>query len=110
MRLHVYPPEGMRPEDSEQYFAAIEREIRHVIPPEEISLILDNIGLPNGGINLAFGDSSVISDSDGDILISLNPGQAADTALHARVAYRSAYEVPRRNLLLHACQHHHADP
>ena len=75
MRLHVYPPEGMRPEDSEQYFAAIEREIRHVIPPEEVSLILDNIGLPNGGINLAFGDSSVISDSDGDILISLNPGK-----------------------------------
>ncbi len=33
MRLHVYPPEGMRPEDSEQYFAAVEREIRHVIPP-----------------------------------------------------------------------------
>jgi multidrug efflux pump subunit AcrB len=74
MRLHVYPPEGMRPEDSEQYFAAIEKEIRHVIPADQIKLILDNIGLPNGGINLAFGDSSVISDSDGDILVSLNPG------------------------------------
>ena len=75
MALHVYPPQGMRPEDSEQYFAAIEKEIRRVIPPEEIKLILDNIGLPNGGINLAFGDSSVISDSDGDINISLNPGK-----------------------------------
>ncbi len=74
MRLHVYPPEGMRPEDSEQYFAAIEKEIRSVIPADQIKLILDNIGLPNGGINLAFGDSSVISDSDGDILISLAPG------------------------------------
>jgi CzcA family heavy metal efflux pump len=74
MRLHVYPPQGMRPEDSEQYFAAVEQEIRKVIPADQIKLILDNIGLPNGGINLAFGDSSVISDSDGDILISLNPG------------------------------------
>ena len=32
MRLHVYPPQGMRPEDSEQYFAAIEKEIRQVVP------------------------------------------------------------------------------
>ncbi|MGA8430572.1 MAG: efflux RND transporter permease subunit [Candidatus Sulfotelmatobacter sp.] len=75
MRLHVYPPQGMRPEDSEQYFAAVEREIRKVIPPEEIKLIIDNIGIPNGGFNLAFSDSAVTSDSDGDILISLNPGK-----------------------------------
>jgi len=75
MRLHVYPPQGMRPEDSEQYFAAIEKEIRHIIPVEEVKLILDNIGLPNGGFNLAFSDSAVTSDSDGDILISLEPGK-----------------------------------
>jgi multidrug efflux pump subunit AcrB len=75
MRLHVYPPQGMRPEDAEQYFAGIEREIRHLIPVEEVKLILDNIGLPNGGINLAFSDSAVTSDSDGDILISLEPGK-----------------------------------
>jgi multidrug efflux pump subunit AcrB len=75
MRLHVYPPQGMRPEDAEQYFAAIEREIRQVIPVEEVKMILDNIGLPNGGVNLAFSDSAVTSDSDGDILISLEPGK-----------------------------------
>ena len=75
MDLHVYPPQGMRPEDSEQYFAAVEKEIRRVIPPAEIKLILDNIGLPNGGINLAFAASSVISNSDGDILVSLQPGK-----------------------------------
>ncbi|SEC61549.1 efflux RND transporter permease subunit [Terriglobus roseus] len=83
MRLHVYPPSGMRPEDSEQYFAAIEREIRKVIPVEQTKLILDNIGLPNGGINLAFGDSTVISDTDGDIYISLQPGKR-DTQMYMR--------------------------
>ncbi len=83
MRLHVYPPEGMRPEDAEQYFAAIEKEIRRVIPAEEVKLILDNIGLPNSGINLAFSDSSVTSDSDGDILISLKPGPR-NTQLYMR--------------------------
>src|ERR1700685_2122277 len=83
MRLHVYPPQGMRPEDAEQKCADIEREIRKVIPVEEIKMILDNIGLPNGGINLAFSDSAVTSDSDGDILISLVPGKR-ETELYMR--------------------------
>ena len=75
MKLHVNPPTGMRIEDSEQYFASIEKEIRRVLPPDRIDLILDNIGLPNGGINLAFAGTSTISDTDGDILISLKPGK-----------------------------------
>ena len=75
MRLHIYPPQGMRPEDAEQYFASVEAEIRRKLPPEEVKLILDNIGLPYGGINLAFGSSGVTSDSDGDILVSLEPGK-----------------------------------
>ena len=84
MRLHVDPPVGMRIEDSEQYFANVEREIRRVIPPSRIQLILDNIGLPNSGINLAFGDSTTISNSDGDILIALNPGPK-DTQKYMRL-------------------------
>jgi CzcA family heavy metal efflux pump len=75
MRLHVTPPEGMRIEDSEQYFAAVEKEIRQVIPADQIQLILDNIGLPNGGINLAFGSTGTISNSDGEVLIALKPGK-----------------------------------
>jgi|SRR6187402_3174291 len=75
MRLHIYPPQGMRPEDSELYFAAVEKEIRKVLPAEETKMILDNIGLPNGGINLAFSNSAVTSDTDGDIMISLDPGK-----------------------------------
>ncbi len=83
MRLHVNPPQGMRLEDSEQYFASIEREIRRIIPPEETELVLDNIGLPNGGINLAFGNNATISNSDGEILIALKPGKR-DTTRYMR--------------------------
>ncbi len=82
MRLHVNPPTGMRIEDAEQYFAAIEHEIRAVIPPTEVELILDNIGLPNSGINLAFGTSATISNSDGEIQIALKPG------IHKTEAYQ----------------------
>ena len=84
MKLHVNPPEGLRLEDSEQYFAAIEKEIRAVIPTDKVELILDNIGLPTGGINLAFGGSDTISNSDGDILISLRPG-ARETLKYQRL-------------------------
>jgi len=84
MRLHVMPPEGMRIEDSEQYFAAVEREIRRVLPANEVQLLLDNIGLPNGGFNLAFSTSSTISNTDGEILIALKPGKR-DTEQYMRL-------------------------
>jgi CzcA family heavy metal efflux pump len=83
MKLHVNPPVGMRLEDSEQYFAAIEKEIRTQIPAEKVDLILDNIGLPNSGINLAFGGEATISNTDGDILIALKPGPK-DTQMYTR--------------------------
>ena len=52
-------------------FAEIEKEIRAVIPAGELDTILDNIGVPPGGFNLAFGDSAAIGNNDGDILISM---------------------------------------
>jgi multidrug efflux pump subunit AcrB len=84
MKLHVNPPAGLRLEDSEQYFAKIEKEIRQVVPADRIDLILDNIGLPNSGINLAFGNSATISNSDGDIFIALKPGRK-DTQKYTRL-------------------------
>ncbi len=75
MRLHVVPPVGTRIEESELVFAAVEAEIRRVIPSDRMDLIIDNFGLPNGGINLGFGNNATISNSDGDILISLKPGK-----------------------------------
>lgn len=75
MRLHVEPPVGMRIEQSEMVFAEIEAAIRKILPPGSIDMILDNIGLPNGGFNLAFSNSATISNSDGDIQISLKPGE-----------------------------------
>jgi multidrug efflux pump subunit AcrB len=84
MRLHVLPPVGTRIEESEMIFAAIEREIRQILPPGRIDMILDNIGLPNGGFNLAFSNNASISNSDGDIQISLKPG-GRDTLDYSRL-------------------------
>ncbi len=84
MRLHVNPPSGLRIEDSEQYFAAVEEEVRRVIPADRMKLILDNIGLPSGGINLAFASNATISNTDGEILIALQPGKK-DTEAYMRL-------------------------
>jgi multidrug efflux pump subunit AcrB len=78
-RLHVRGPAGLRIEEAEQLFGRVEDTIRRVIPAGELSNILDNIGLPNGSINLAFTDSSTISSSDGEILVSLKQGQHGPT-------------------------------
>ena len=44
------------------------------------SAIIDNIGIPNSGFNLAFGDSATIGSGDGDILISLKERDHGPTA------------------------------
>jgi multidrug efflux pump subunit AcrB len=80
MRLHAQAPAGTRIEQTEVIFAGIEREIRQVIPSREIDTIIDNIGIPNSGFNLAFGDSAVIGTGDGDILISLKESDHGPTA------------------------------
>jgi len=73
LRLHVRAPAGTRLEETERYFAKVEKYIRdEVIPPQEITTMLDNIGIPNSGINLSLSDGSQIAPADGEILIALN--------------------------------------
>ncbi len=69
--LHVRGLPGTRVEETERIFGQVENVIRSTIPPEDITKILDNIGLPSSGINLAYGNSSTIGEADGDILVSL---------------------------------------
>ncbi len=73
LRLHVRAPAGTRLESTQERFFQVGRVIREVIPPNEIQNVLDNIGLPTSGINLAFSDNATISSADGEILVALNP-------------------------------------
>jgi multidrug efflux pump subunit AcrB len=82
-RLHVRAPEGTRIEETEQLCSQVESEIRRQIPADEVSMILDNIGLPNA-IGLAFSDSASIGNADGEILVSLKPDRHGPTAVYTR--------------------------
>jgi len=94
IRLHARAAAGTRIEKTEMIFADIEREIRSVIPGRELDTILDNIGLPNGGFNLGFGDSPSIGTSDGDILISLTPEHESSEIYTERLRKRLHEKFP----------------
>ncbi len=79
MRLHARGPAGTRIEETEVRFAALEREIKAVIPPDEISMVIDNIGIPNSWPAIAQGDIPTISSADGELMISLNKDKHAPT-------------------------------
>ncbi len=74
IRLHFRAPTGTRIEETARYADQIEREIRRVIPKEDLATILDNLGLPYSGINLAYSNSGSIGTFDGEIQVALNPG------------------------------------
>jgi len=77
IRLHVRAPAGTRIEETEAYFKQVEDTIRQTVPPAELSDILDNIGLPYSGFNIALSDSATIGSFDGEILVSLKPEHAS---------------------------------
>jgi multidrug efflux pump subunit AcrB len=74
--IHARLPVGTRVEESAARFAMIEKTIREVIPEEEISTLVDNIGLPPSSINLIYNNTGVIGPQDGDIQIALRKDHA----------------------------------
>jgi multidrug efflux pump subunit AcrB len=69
--IHVRAPLGRRIEQTAAEFDDIERAIRAVVPPDQVGSIVDNIGLPFSGLNLAYSNTGTIGPQDGDILVSL---------------------------------------
>ncbi|HEX7857209.1 MAG TPA: efflux RND transporter permease subunit [Sphingobium sp.] len=72
--MHVRVPVGTRIEDTAARFDRIGRQIRKIIPQEELGTVIDNIGLPVSAINTVYNNSGTIGPQDGDILISLKEG------------------------------------
>jgi multidrug efflux pump subunit AcrB len=83
MRLHVRAPPGTRLEKTQQYFSEVEAQIRNLVGNDQIDVMLDNIGLPYSGINIALSDSATVGPMDGEILISLTEKHTATAKLIA---------------------------
>ena len=92
MLIHVRAPVGMRIEETAARFTEVEKAIREVIPPAEVSAVADNIGTYLSSINTIYNNTGTIGESDGDIQISLNEGHAPT----AGYVNRLRNELPRR--------------
>ena len=94
MRLHARGPAGSRIEETELRFAALEREIRSVIPANELNMLIDNIGIPNSWPAIAQGDIPTISAADGEILISLKEKHGSTRNYEVLLRKRLSQEFP----------------
>ena len=97
MQFHVRPPAGTRIETTNEVFQRVNEEIRRVIPPEQLAMVVNNIGLPPGGVNLAYSASDTTSNGDGDVLVLLtakhSPTQQWMTVLRQDLAQKFPQET-----------------
>ncbi|MGO8672490.1 MAG: efflux RND transporter permease subunit [Capsulimonadaceae bacterium] len=72
MILHVRTPPGSRIEEAGIEFSRVEQAIRRIIPVDELSLIMDNIGNA-GSLNTVYSTTGTIGQEDGVIEVQLSP-------------------------------------
>ena len=95
MRLHVRAPPGTRIESTQEYFAQVEAAIRRLVGATQIAVMLDNIGLPYSGINIALSDSATVGPMDGEVLISLTKSHTPTAQLTALLRQKLPREFPQ---------------
>jgi multidrug efflux pump subunit AcrB len=73
LRLHVRARAGLRVEETARLCDQVEATLRDEVPEGQLQTILDNIGLPNSGINQSYSSNGTMGTSDAEILIALDP-------------------------------------
>jgi len=71
IRLHMRARTGLRIEETAKLADQVNGVIRETIPKDELTTVLDNIGLPYSGINLSYSNAGTIGTSDAEILVQL---------------------------------------
>ena len=71
LKLHLRASTGTRIEETAVLCDAVEKTIRAIIPADQLTNIVDNLGLPYSGINLAYSTSAPVGPSDADVFINL---------------------------------------
>jgi multidrug efflux pump subunit AcrB len=110
IRMHVVAASGTRLEETEKIFSAVEAEIRKTIPPEDVEMIIDNLGVPSEQYNMAFGDSATLGTQDGEILIALKHERRKGAPAYAADLRTAARSFPESHLLFPARRHRQPDP
>ena len=94
IRLHMRAPTGTRIEETARLADAVESAIREIIPADQLETILDNLGVPNSGINLSYSNAGTIGTLDGEILMSLREGHAPTEGFVTRLRAQLPQRFP----------------
>jgi multidrug efflux pump subunit AcrB len=94
IRLHLRAPTGTRIEETARITDQVEAKIRGVIPHQELSAVLDNIGLPVSGINLTYDSSDPIGSEDADVMITLAAKHHATAGYVSELRNRLTKDFP----------------
>src|SRR5580658_6556907 len=94
IKLHMRARTGTRIEETAALCDAVESTIREVIPGQEIANIVDNLGLPYSGINLAYSTSAPVGPGDADIFVNLSEHHRPPADFVRTLRTRLAAEYP----------------
>lgn len=87
IKLHLRAHSGLRVEETAKFCDEINAFIRRIIPAQEMDSIVNNIGMPVSGLNLAYSNSAPIGPSDADLFITLK-AKHKPTADYVRILRR----------------------
>src|SRR6266566_921390 len=82
IRLHMRARTGLRIEETARLADQVNGVIRETIPKDELTTVLDNIGLPYSGINLTYSNAGTIGTSDAEILVQLGQERGKSTGAY----------------------------
>src|ERR1700731_175906 len=82
IRLHMRARTGLRIEETARLADQVNAVIRDTIPKDELTTVLDNIGLPYSGINLTYSNAGTIGSSDAEILMQLKEVRGKPTSAY----------------------------
>jgi multidrug efflux pump subunit AcrB len=94
IKLHVRARTGTRIEETAALCDAIEATIHKVIPKDELSTVVDNLGLPYSGINLAYSTSAPVGPGDADIFVNLKEGHKPTAGYVRELRKRLSADFP----------------
>ena len=92
-KLHMRARTATRIEETAATADRVEQYIRTVIPKDELTGILDNIGLPYSGMNTSYSNNGTIGTADVEILCSLDAEKHGPTANYIA---KLREELPKR--------------
>ena len=92
IRLHMRAASGFRIEETARLADQVEREIRELVPPEELDTVLANIGVTISSVNMSYNNAGTFGAIDTELLISLKQGH---TATQGHIS-RLREELPKR--------------